>query len=144
MVFALSVEDKNSEVYCCYEKVLSKLKFSEKFISSLHQNDFFVNFFRGMAEINDVETTISCLRAICLFSRISYCSDYRVFAEFLKKLMKSEDDDVATMAVMAACELSSYSKLARLFESLGFRKIARRFDHGHAKQYARDLIDNLR
>lgn len=143
MLFALSVEEKTSEVFCLYEKILSKLPFDESFLRSLQKDEFFVNFFRGIVEINDSDTTVSCLKALSIFSSIGYASEYKQFAEFLKTLMKSNDNEVAEAALIAASELSFHSKMAHVFARLSIGRIAKKFTAGHLREYVKNLVRNV-
>lgn len=94
-----------------YEKLFNKIPFGETFIQNLHENSFFVNFFRGIVEINDEIITISALRVIALVSRIGFTSDYLLFTSTLKKFL-SEEGDVSRFAVYALYELSYHPRCA--------------------------------
>ena len=142
ILLSLSVEDKTSAVFCLYEKILSKLPFDRSFLEALQENNFFVSFFQGIVEIDDCQTTISCLKALSIFSSIGYCSEYKLFGDFLKKLIKCNDPDLSEAALAAVSELSFHRKMAILFDDLAIPRLAKEFNHGHARQYVKDIVNN--
>lgn len=111
VLMSLAAETNEPQIYSMYEKLFNKIPFGETFIQNLHENSFFVNFFRGIVEINDEIITISALRVIALVSRIGFTSDYLLFTSTLKKFL-SEEGDVSRFAVYALYELSYHPRCA--------------------------------
>ena len=91
-LFSRSVIENNYKVYICYEIVLNHTNFDKRFIKGLIKNNFFINFFQGIVDLEYEDAIISSIRSLTTCIKIGYCNEYMLFYKNLQRYASKNDD----------------------------------------------------